>query len=165
MVWVPLIGRGSHHWGSLENFPSCKKKHMFCAMKCLFNMVFGVTWWNMLWVCSNLLCSNNAYDNETFTCQVLPSDHFGCFKWPFQGLSDLHLGDQKVTWQKLVRARFQVLQLEPLCIKPFGNVFSTPLAGVGEGGRGVISTRNTNTLINNTYRFLTKKPKKHTSLK
>ena len=34
-------------------------------------------------------------------CQVLPSDLFGWFKWPFQGLSDLHLGDQKVTWKKL----------------------------------------------------------------
>ena len=34
--------------------------------------------------------------------QVLPSDPFGGFKWPFQGLSDLHLGDQKVTWKKLV---------------------------------------------------------------
>ena len=34
--------------------------------------------------------------------QVLPSDLFGWFKWPFQGLSDLHLGDQKVTWKKLV---------------------------------------------------------------
>ena len=33
--------------------------------------------------------------------QVLPSDLFGCFKWPFQGLSDLHLGDQKDTWKKL----------------------------------------------------------------
>ena len=29
--------------------------------------------------------------------QVLPSDLFGCFEWPFQGLSDLRLGDQKVT--------------------------------------------------------------------
>ena len=35
-------------------------------------------------------------------CQVLPSDLFGCFKWPFQGLSDLHLGYQMVTWKKLV---------------------------------------------------------------
>ncbi len=26
--------------------------------------------------------------------QVLPSDPFGGFKWPFQGLSDIHLGDQ-----------------------------------------------------------------------
>ena len=35
--------------------------------------------------------------------QVLPSDLFGCFKWPFQGVvGDLHLGDQKVTWKKLV---------------------------------------------------------------
>ena len=33
--------------------------------------------------------------------QVLPSDPFGDFKWPFQGLSDLHLGYQKVTWKKL----------------------------------------------------------------
>jgi len=29
-------------------------------------------------------------------------DLFGCVKWPFQGLSDLHLGDQKVTGKKLV---------------------------------------------------------------
>ena len=35
--------------------------------------------------------------------QVLPIDLFGCFKWPFQGLSDLHLGDKKVTWKKLVQ--------------------------------------------------------------
>ena len=34
--------------------------------------------------------------------QVLPSAPFGGFKWPFQGLSDLHLGDQEVTWKKLV---------------------------------------------------------------
>ena len=27
--------------------------------------------------------------------QVLPSDLFGSFKWPFQGLSDLHLGNPK----------------------------------------------------------------------
>ena len=33
--------------------------------------------------------------------QVLPSDPFVVFKWPFQGLSDLHLGYQKVTWKKL----------------------------------------------------------------
>ena len=29
-------------------------------------------------------------------------DLFGVFKWTFQGLSDLHLGDQEVTWKKLV---------------------------------------------------------------
>ena len=34
--------------------------------------------------------------------QVIQSDPFGDFKWPFQGLSDLHLGYQKVTWKKLV---------------------------------------------------------------
>jgi len=33
--------------------------------------------------------------------QHLPSDLFGGFKWPFQGVSDLHLGDQRVTWKKL----------------------------------------------------------------
>ena len=38
---------------------------------------------------------------ENKLSQVLPSDLFGCFKWPFQGLSDLHLGYQKVTWKKL----------------------------------------------------------------
>ena len=37
-----------------------------------------------------------------FNFQVVPSDLFGWFKRPFQGLSDLHLGDQKVTWKKLV---------------------------------------------------------------
>ncbi len=41
--------------------------------------------------------------------QVLPSDLFGCFKWPFQGLSDLHLGDQKDTWKKLVLCVFVAL--------------------------------------------------------
>ena len=40
--------------------------------------------------------------NGVSHCQLLPSDPFGCFKWPFQGLSDLHLGYQKVTWKKLV---------------------------------------------------------------
>ncbi len=25
----------------------------------------------------------------------------GGFKWPFQGLNDLYLGDQRVTWKKL----------------------------------------------------------------
>ncbi len=40
--------------------------------------------------------------HEKKRCQVLPSDPFGDFKWPFQGLSDLHLGYQKVTWKKLL---------------------------------------------------------------
>ena len=36
------------------------------------------------------------------TDQVLPSDLFeGVFKRPVQGLSDLCLGDPKVTWKKL----------------------------------------------------------------
>ena len=39
---------------------------------------------------------------EMVMCQVLPSDLFGCFKWSFQGLSDLHLGYQRVTRKKLV---------------------------------------------------------------
>ena len=38
----------------------------------------------------------------TFLSQVLPSDLFMGFKWPFQGLIDLYLGDQRVTWKKLV---------------------------------------------------------------
>ena len=36
-------------------------------------------------------------------CQLLPSDLFGDFKWPVQGLSDLHLGYQKVTGKNLVQ--------------------------------------------------------------
>ena len=31
--------------------------------------------------------------------RVLPSDPFGCLSDFFHGLSDLHLGDQKVTWR------------------------------------------------------------------
>ncbi len=38
---------------------------------------------------------------KKFDTQVLPSDPFGDFKWPFQGLSDLHLGYQKVIGKKL----------------------------------------------------------------
>ena len=34
--------------------------------------------------------------------QVLQSDLVWTHKWPFQGLSDLHLGNQKVTLKKLV---------------------------------------------------------------
>ena len=41
--------------------------------------------------------------------QVLPSDPFGCLKWPFLGLSDLNLGYQKVTWKKLVDLLFYML--------------------------------------------------------
>ena len=33
--------------------------------------------------------------------QVLPSGLFVGFKWPFQELSDLYLGDQKATRKKL----------------------------------------------------------------
>ena len=46
------------------------------------------------WVCWCKLVALN-------TLQVLPGDPFGCFKRPVQGLSDLHLGYQKVTWKKL----------------------------------------------------------------
>ena len=45
--------------------------------------------------------TNNLYLYIIYSIQVLPSDLFGWFKWPFQGLSDIHLGDQKVTWKKL----------------------------------------------------------------
>ena len=31
----------------------------------------------------------------------------------FQGLSDLHLGDQKVTWKKLVVGQFHPLEIVP----------------------------------------------------
>ena len=36
------------------------------------------------------------------TCQVIQSDLFGMVKWPFQRLSDLQLGDKKVTKNHLV---------------------------------------------------------------
>ncbi len=32
---------------------------------------------------------------------ALPSDVFVCFKRPFQGRIEFHLGDQKFTWKKL----------------------------------------------------------------
>ncbi len=55
-----------------------------------------------------LLCNDGSF----FICnlvtknnyQVLQSDLFRCFKWPFQGLCELHLDDQKVTWKMLVQA-------------------------------------------------------------
>ena len=47
----------------------------------------------------------NKFDHrcwrEVSNHQVLPSGLFGGFKWPFQGLSDFHLRDQKVNWKKL----------------------------------------------------------------
>ena len=45
--------------------------------------------------------------SKLYIYRVLPSDLFGCFKWPFQVLRDLYLGDQKVTWKKL-EYRFKV---------------------------------------------------------
>ena len=48
------------------------------------------------------ICWSLIPDSARSNFQVLPSDLFGWFKLPFQGLSDLHLGDQKVTWKKLV---------------------------------------------------------------
>ena len=59
---------------------------------------FMVMIYHMVQSVKNHLKSNN---------QVLPSDLFGCFKWPFQGLSDLHLGDQEVTWKKLEIKEFE----------------------------------------------------------
>ena len=47
-------------------------------------------------------------------CQPLPSDPFGDFKWPFQGLSDLQLGYQKVTGKNLVY--FTYLEDPGICI-------------------------------------------------
>ena len=44
---------------------------------------------------------NHQKSRKKTNTQVLPSDLFGGFKWPLQGLSDLHLGNQKVTWKKL----------------------------------------------------------------
>ena len=49
-----------------------------------------------------------TYSERLFVNQVLPSDPFGCFKWPFKGLSDLHLGYQKVTWKKLEKVWLDV---------------------------------------------------------
>ena len=42
------------------------------------------------------------YDIFTYIYQVLQSDLGWTHKWPFQGLSDLHFGNQKVTLKKLV---------------------------------------------------------------
>ena len=57
-------------------------------------------------------------DETNYTLQVLPSDLLGCFPWPFQGLSDLHLGDQKVTWKKLA----QIFEFYFGVTTPSGNV-------------------------------------------
>ena len=38
---------------------------------------------------------------------MIQSDLFGMVKWPFKGLSDLQLGNQKVTLNHLVYKYFQ----------------------------------------------------------
>ena len=56
--------------------------------------------------------------NFLFMDRVLPSDLFGGFKWPFQGLiwlSALHLGDQKVTWKKLGEKKNMFSESNVLC--------------------------------------------------
>ncbi len=45
---------------------------------------------------------------SVWVCQVLQSDLVWTHKWPFWGLSDLHLGNQKVTLKKLVCEVFVV---------------------------------------------------------
>ena len=44
----------------------------------------------------------NLYPNSPIKFQVIQSDPVCTHKWPFRGLSDLHLGNQKVTLKKLV---------------------------------------------------------------
>ena len=51
---------------------------------------------------SYTLQRSNMTMEKRIIYQVLPSDPFGGVKWPFQWLSGLHLGDQRVTWKKLV---------------------------------------------------------------
>ena len=55
--------------------------------------------------------------------QHLPSDLFDGFKGPFQGLSDLHLGDQRVTWKKL--------EVGFSCLCLFTREKGTPNSGTG----------------------------------
>ncbi len=70
---------------------------------------------------------NRLYSIYIYTHQVLPSGLFGCFKWPFQGWKrDLHLGDQKVTWKKLVH----ILYIYKHMIRN-NPIFSTPNTPLG----------------------------------
>ena len=59
------------------------------------------------------------YLTPTSTSRFFP-DLFGCVKWPFQGLSDLHLGDQKVTGKKL--DYMPSLVQNSRCVKFWGNM-------------------------------------------
>ena len=71
------------------------------VFKCRSCEFHGESWHGALEkmeTCSVSVC----FVHVIFTFQVLPSDPLGSFQWPFQGLSDLHLGNQKVTWKKLV---------------------------------------------------------------
>ncbi len=54
--------------------------------------------------------------------QLLPSDLFGDFKWPVQGLSDLHLGYQKVTGKNLVISVFNIFSMK-YCIVSFSPIW------------------------------------------
>ena len=70
-------------------------------------------------------------------CQVILSDHFGMVKWPFQRLSDLQLGDKKVTLNHLVVSFFVMFQRLVRCFFLFG--WSEPVLRDSQGG-GWLST-------------------------
>ena len=50
-----------------------------------------------------LVCRMCIHLQKLYACFFQVTLNYGWFKWPFQGLSHLHLGDQKVTWKKLVQ--------------------------------------------------------------
>ena len=83
--------------------------------------------------------------------QVLPSDPFGSKKWPFQGLSDLHLRNQRDTWKKLVVVVlvFVSMHLEPLlfdrCILQIADAISEVSCHLQ---RGSFAKKNTSMFSN-----------------
>ena len=70
--------------------------------------------------CVQWITEKTGQRRETVNCLVIQSDLFGMVKWPFKGLSDLQLGNQKVTLNHLVCMRFQVgkCQLGKSCRLP-----------------------------------------------
>ena len=58
---------------------------------------------------------NNILPYKKINHQVLQSDFFWTYKWPFEGLSDLHLGNPKVTLNPIGRYTWNALEDQPSC--------------------------------------------------
>ena len=64
--------------------------------------------WGTL-IFGRLIISGLIHFKKKHWARFFPVAFFGGFKWPFQGLSELHLGDQKVTRKKLEKTTLGIV--------------------------------------------------------